>query len=318
MNLRRGILLLTLITTPGTQATLNTLSIIESSLSPSCISWRVNGICYWLKCTLFGCTVLTSIRVSHFLPEAVVSVYNKPGDNPWTEMNLVSGTLGGIESAITSGLSGVTAGGGNETQKTPGKRRASLLFKYADAIGHPAAFTINNSIAGFSCENAAIPLMPYFLSTLDSLGWRTGIPESFYPEALVPGKRELGSTFSGNMVSPIYPRSGFVNQVDDAKAAAVVAQRVADIITRTGQIHVYLPLHRTKSDGDWTPEPVEEDTGEKNHKWQSLYPSQSKSCGVFPELKPSVDKAGAAVWALWQPYSCCKRRGQTFLGVSEF
>lgn len=320
MNLNRSLPVLTLmLTTAGSPATsLNTLSLIESSWSPSCISWRVNGICYWLKCTMFGCMVLSSTRVSHFLPEAVVSVYGKPGDNPWSEMKLVSGISGGIENAITSGIAGITAGGGNETQKAPGKRSSSLLFKYADAIGHPAALTVSNKIAGFSCENAATPLVPYFLSTLDSLAWRTGIPESFYPEALVPGKRELGSTFSGNMYSPVYPRSGFVNQSDDAKAAAVVAQRVADIITRTGQIHVYLPLHREKSDGDWTPGPVEENTGEKNHKWQPLYPNKSKSCAVFPDPEPATDKAGAAAWTLWQPYSCCKRRGQTFLGASEF
>ncbi len=98
--------------------------------------------------------------------------------------------------------------------------------------------------------------MPYFLSTLDSIAWRTGVPESLYPEALIPGRREIGSQASGNMWGNVYPRSGFVSQTDDDKASAVVAQRVADIITRTGQPHVYQVLkgpaatgtgHREKS-----------------------------------------------------------------------
>ena len=77
--------------------------------------------------------------------------------------------------------------------------------------------------------------MPYFLSTLDSAAWRTGVPESLYPEALVPGQREIGSQAAANMWGNVYPRSGFVSQTDDDKASAVVAQRVADIITRAGR-----------------------------------------------------------------------------------
>ncbi|HAN6590639.1 TPA: replicative DNA helicase, partial [Escherichia coli] len=47
-----------------------------------------------------------------------------------------------------------------------------------------------------------------------------------YPEALVPGKREIGSQAEENLWGSVYPRSGFVMQTDDDKAAAVVAQRV--------------------------------------------------------------------------------------------
>lgn len=56
-------------------AAVNTATLIAGSASPSCISWRVKGICYWLFCTPFGCTVKTSVKVEHFIPEAVISVY---------------------------------------------------------------------------------------------------------------------------------------------------------------------------------------------------------------------------------------------------
>ncbi len=95
--------------------------------------------------------------------------------------------------------------------------------------------------------------MPYLLSTLDAVMWRSGLPESFYPEALTPGLREIGSTTGGNMWGNVYPRSGFVTQVDDYKAAAVVAQRAADVVTRTGQIHVYQPMTASASPGYWPP-----------------------------------------------------------------
>ncbi|EKC7222316.1 TIGR03756 family integrating conjugative element protein, partial [Salmonella enterica] len=156
------------------EAAVNTASLIAGSASPSCISWRVKGICYWLFCTPFGCTVKTSVKVEHFIPEAVVSVYQDKGENPWTEMNMVSSVSGGVENAVSAGIAGLSAGGGQSTAKRPqgSESLLSTRFKYADAIGHPATSLIGGQIPGYSCKSAATPLVPYFLSTLDSLVWR--------------------------------------------------------------------------------------------------------------------------------------------------
>lgn len=303
---------------PAVNASLNSAQIIASAVSQSCISWRVSGICYWLFCTPFGCSVRTSVKVTHFIPEAVISSYNVPGGNPWQEMAFVSQAAGGLENTITSALSSLSAGGGNNEQKTPGQRKTNLHFKYADAIGHPATSLIGGSIPGYSCSSAATPLIPYFLSTLDSLVWRTGMPESLYPEALTPGQREVGSQTAGNMWGNVYPRSGFVTQVDDDKAGALVAQRVADIITRSGQPHVYQPLVGQHSAGYWPPDAVQENTGTQNHKWQRLSPQLSQSCAVFPDGDHTPATDANTAFALWQPYSCCQRRGQTFLYSTNF
>ncbi|ECI6770177.1 TIGR03756 family integrating conjugative element protein, partial [Salmonella enterica subsp. enterica] len=124
---------------PAAFAALNTAQIVASAVTQDCISWRVSGICYWLFCTAFGCTVKTSVKVTHFIPEAVVSTYVAPGGNPWTEMAFVSQTAGGLENVVTGALSGVTAGGANPADmKNPGQRKSNIRFKYADAIGHPA------------------------------------------------------------------------------------------------------------------------------------------------------------------------------------
>lgn len=300
-------------------ASLNTAQIVAGAISQSCISWRVSGICYWLHCSWSGCRVRTSVKVSHFIPEAVVSTYTAPGGNPWREMALVSQASGGVENTISSGIAGLSAGGGNPADmKSPGQRKSAIRFKYADALGHPATLLIGGSIPGYSCESAATPLKPYFLSTLDSLAWRTGMPESLYPEAMIPGRRELGNQRNADMWGNIYPRSGFVSQTDDDKAAALVAQRVADIITRTGEPHVYQSLKGRKKDGYWPPDAVEENTGTRNHKWQRLTPSVSSSCAVFPDGSHAAPEDGNAAFALWRPYSCCKKRGQKFLGSTNF
>lgn len=313
-----GALLLGCSLVPVAEASLSTATLVASAASPSCISWRISGICYWLKCGWGGCRIRTSVRVSHFIPQAVVSAYHAPGENPWREMSLVSGAAGGIENAVTGVLSGVSAGGGNSEQKFEAKRKTALHFFYADAIGHRATTLIGGSIPGYSCDSAATPLFPYYLSTLDSVPWRLGVPEMAYPEAIIPGKREIGGQSRGNMWGNLYPRSGFVNQQDGDKAAAVVAQRVADIMTRTGQAHTYVPLKGNRRDGYWPPDAVTENTGTKNHKWQRLSPGLKNSCAVFPDEGGAQAQDGNYAWALWQPYSCCKRMGQKFLYSTTF
>lgn len=314
----RRLALSTLLVCTGSMANLNTVSLMSSAASLDCINWRISGICYWLFCTPFGCSVKTSLKVTHFIPETVVSAYLNPGENPWFEMSAVSAVVEGADGSLLPGASDVITGGGRQEMKAPGMRKQNLHFYYSDAYGHPATNLIGGMISGYSCDSSATPFMPYFVSALDTLVWRTGVPESFYPEALISGQREIGSTISGNMWGNVYPRSGFVTQTDSYKSAAVVVQRVADIITQQGQLHVYSPLVGQQSPGYWPPDPVKENTGTKNHKWQRLSPQLSQSCAVFPDTGAQIAQDGNYAWALWQPYSCCKRRGQTFLYSIDF
>lgn len=69
---------------------LTTPTIIASVTSLQCLEYRVVGICYWLLCTPFGCTVRTSPKVRHLIPELVVSSYADTGGNPWSEMSALS------------------------------------------------------------------------------------------------------------------------------------------------------------------------------------------------------------------------------------
>ncbi|ENM7339896.1 TraU family protein, partial [Escherichia coli] len=82
--------------------------------------------------------------------------------------------------------------------------------------------------------------------------------------------------------------------------------------------HVYQSLKGRKKDGYWPPDAVEENTGTRNHKWQRLTPSVSSSCAVFPDGSHAAPEDGNAAFALWRPYSCCKKRGQKFLGSTNF
>src|SRR5258708_39001713 len=79
-----------LLGTAASTFALNPVAIVSSALSPDCLSYRVAGVCYWLYCTTFGCSVRTSAKVRHYVPDAVVSSYSNTGANPWTEVALMS------------------------------------------------------------------------------------------------------------------------------------------------------------------------------------------------------------------------------------
>lgn len=284
---------------PTSFVNLNTATIMASSASPSCLEYRIVGTCFWLYCTHFGCTIRTSMKVHHFIPELVVSSYNHDGQHPWDEMNL-------LDHGINGGK-----------YESPTKRYDQVTFKNADAIGHPqGAISQMLSGMGYYCKTQTTPFMPYFLSSLDFFAWRLGLPEVFYPEAFTFGMREVKA--NGDVWGNIYPRSGSLTQVHDYKASAVIAQRVADIVSRTGQIHIYQSAAKEQEPGNWYPKPVKEGNI-YNHKWQMLYPQMSQSCAIFPNgeatdtYSSQLSKQGNYAWALWRPYSCCKRRGQTFL-----
>jgi hypothetical protein len=59
-----------------------------------------------------------------------------------------------------------------------------------------------------------------------------------YPQAWVPGLGEIGSGYTqtwGNL----YPRTGEIIQSHPVKASAVLAERVASIIYKEAQPHIY-------------------------------------------------------------------------------
>ena len=286
---------------------LNTAAIVGSVASPDCLEYRVVGICYWLYCTWSGCTVRTSVKVRHYVPDAVVSSYSNTGENPWVEVRPMS-------------MPNPTAVAGGDGTTNQSHENNLAKFKNADVIGHPGAAVFNQFAAasGYFCQGAGTAFMPYLLSTLDTLAWRYNVPEMVYPEALIPGLREVGARTTLNLWGNVYPRGGFLHQTDDHKAGAVVAQRAGDVVTRFGQVHVYQPLLAISQPGYWPAGALLEGNASTG-KWQELTPVLSSSCTVFPRSGFLTQaQQGDYAWALWRPYACCARRGQVFLGSVDF
>ena len=298
--------------------TITTADIVGAiTLDRSCLNYCITGVCVWLRCSIYECSIETSIRVAHYNPDLVVSVYDEPGDNPWQEMESLFGSLdSGIVSGIVSTFHGAFVGGGHRTEGGNPATDQSLRFKEVTAIGHPFS-SVSDFIGntGYYCPSEAESFNPYLLSSLDALTWRLGLPEMLYLQNLLPGRRVVGDGIQQQW-GPVWPRTGFINQKDDAKAAAVVAQRAGNIVTQTRQPHIYNALDGNGYNRTWLPgELVENDPG--TGVWQMLAPEVDEQCYAFGEndvLSTSWSQGRHSednryAFTLWRPYECCEAKG---------
>jgi integrating conjugative element protein (TIGR03756 family) len=290
----------------------------------SCLQWVPVGVCFWMTCTPYGCTIHTSIKVRHNAPDLAISTYHDPALHPWKDWGR---QVAKASQAVLRGLlvqpNVDSAGTRSQEQRTDKNTR----FRDADAIGHPSIQAgLGSSGASFLCRQSVSAFRPYLLSPLDGWVWRNYLPvESLYLASWIPGLREIGE-FPLNTWGGVYPRTGWAVQQHDVKNSAVLSQRIGDIVTRSGEPHVYIDApHDTMVDRGsqmvWNPPSLVERqplTGQ----FQMQYPIPSPECIVFGDndaLKPASYGDGKTtaesgyVWALWRPYRCCRRAGHIFL-----
>ena len=312
-----------------TVVNVGTITANTAAALPSCLRPMPVGVCLWLACSLDDCQVYATVKIGHRNPDLVVSAANGLGNNPWTEANLAYAPIeaAGASIAVSAsggtligGLGGVETGSNSAPSKNQGYgRKSNVSYREAQAVGHPWA-------GGLYCPSSATFFKPYYLSGLDAVGWRWQLPELVYPQAWVPGLREIGA-WPANTWGPVYPRSGWVAQAEEPKAAAVAAQRAADIVTRSGQPHLYQYLESggvsvgVNRAGNvmltWEPAALLEGN-DKTGDWQMLAPNFGIQCGAFGTNDTlavtgwgggNLATDGNYAWALWRPYACCEVKG---------
>ncbi len=282
--------------------TVTSTDILSASANADCLDYRAVGGCLWLRCTVAaGCETETSVKYRHYVPDAVVTAYPTAGRSPWTDMRALDGDRDG----------GTYAKGARARAST------GLRFKLAQAAGSPGMAWIEalDTVATV-CDPTARVYEPYYVAGIDPLWRRPALQAPLTLRHAVRAVRAAGP--AGSLWGPVYPRTGFVQQTHDYKAAAVVAQRVADIVTRANQPHVYRRIPDGGGSGQWPPGPVVEGDA-ATHRWQPLAPAPGR-CAAFAASAPqagtvdplgrSVSAGGAYAWNLWRPYRCCARRGQ--------
>lgn len=169
----------------------------------------------------------------------------------------------------------------------------------------------SDSSSALFCPGIAAPFGLYFHSLLDGWTWRGLLPaEMLYPQSWIPGLAEVGN-FPDNTWGGVYPREGSLTQTHPVKASAVLAQRVASILTQRSQPHIYKFLARSTGGFRYF------DPG-TDVLWQRLYPQPEKSCAAFGANDSlslaswgdgRTTAAEGYIWNLWRRTECCQRLG---------
>ncbi len=326
--------------------TLSTGEIIAKSQSQTCLEWQISGACIWLKCSIFGCRIVTTPRISHRLPDFVVAAYPHQGDSPWP-----TGLVGRDDHkgpALDTISGGAITGVGTSILL-----RDELKFNEVDVIGGPATQLLKFN--RFLCRSDSRPLFPYFRSLHDAGLWRSGRADLARRESHKAGLREIGSWPEYTWGS-VFPRIGFVIQSHAGKAAAVASQRAIDIVfeehatqhsaaagnLRAERVTRGDPTATTarechQSGGQWQTAPhlqnasqcVQQewhqwlpDANEQTDRWQMLLPHYSNRCETFGEqpewIHPGVAPSGRYLWNYWAKYKCCVKAGGILLQHFEF
>lgn len=263
----------------------STVDLSKTIISNDCLDYCIDGACFWLQCSWWGCIIKVTPHIKHNLPDFVVSSYDRPGENPFTEIKMLD---------YQSGIDGGDI-------STRAKANDNLKFKEASVIGNPVAYALGKQ--KYFCESDVQPMMPYYLSTIDNKAWRSGISEMLYPSTYIPGMNEVGSFLTS--WGSLYPRHGFLHQSNDYKTASVIAERALDIVSNGG-LHIY---HSPPSNASFKPQ----------GKWQMVSPKKENSCKKFgyESHQTTLDKKdddGQYAWTAWRQYNCCISRSGYFIG----
>ena len=334
-----------LATTPLKAEEFNVSDLAGASLSWDCLDWKIDGVCVFLKCGIFGCRIVTTPRISHRLPDLVVQSYANTGAAPWQEWQPLAKAIAQAASSTLQGTFGTELTGGAGSGTGPHRYTDTLQFYENDIVGNPVAKILQ--VGNFLCRSDVSPMKPYFVSVADALVWRSGIGELKRKESVTPGMREIGKGAESTW-GPVYPRTGFVIQTDPSRAAAVAAIRGTDIVTKDSSGHIAKgyksaasvrnvkrgnssatnPVACRDSGGAWTErrgDPTcvprtwrqwREDSSETDDNWQIVTPESSKQCKAFGgnESPSEVAPDGAYAWQYWVRYRCCMKSG-SFLGA---
>ncbi len=274
-----------------------------------CIDWKVVGVCFWLKCKLFSCSIEESIKYGHFIPDLVVSSYSGP-DGPWTE-------TAELNNAPNAGMTMPSAKGDNG-------KETYLNFKNVDIVVNPGIIGWNaiGDTDYFCNSQSTIPVFPHFVSGYDP-NWNDPGLERLYPQSIfgypqIKAKRVGGLSLGifNPYWAPVYPRCGWGIHPLDPINGAVAAFRASHILTNSTSLHVRVPISGDCGNRCWEPGPVKENDASEN-KFQMVFPvveDSGKAIGgdtSWANGKAIIEQG--YIWNLWRRYKCCDKKGQFFL-----
>lgn len=313
---------------PSSQEKINTLQIAAAEMKHRIkyTNYHVIGTCIWIK-EGYPPRAYTTLEVSEYKPDLVVTVYNQYGDDPWREASLLDTTLESVNRGVDSAVTGYPIGEGNSATSMAHMSYSNLRSKLVDVIGSPL-----NTLALVlpQLNSDTTPLFRYYQSDRDTLG-RIGIAEALRPETYNPFGQPIGENMLNHWAFE-FPRDMKVNVDNDFKAGIVVALRAADIVTNKNTFHTLVKSTQDSCGENCAVSSVKENTvakldtktgtfeesqfNEKNPPeslWQEVYPDNKaiqpgqndalilSTLGSEEEIKTD----GNLVFVVWRHYEGC-------------
>lgn len=282
---------------------------------PNCMHYKVEGVCFWRD--HWG-LITSTLYVDQYLPDVIVSVFDKPGDNPWLEMNDTIDQVGKVaeEKIVETASGGDRVGYGQHSMAD--NHEQSVYFKEAEVIGNPALAVLDHWVF---ISSTATPLLPYFQSMVDAVMWRGFTPEAM-PEKVAAMAQDMVRRIG---VFPItwggaFPIEGSINAENDAKAAAVIAQRAVNMLSLTVPLHIYKKLSNDCG-SVCNADPFHEN--DEHTQFQRIYPDPETSCSIFGKTLNYgdglyKDTHGAYTWIVWRHYHGCVQGEGKYIGRTNY
>lgn len=249
-------------------------------------------------------SINTTWEIAHYQPDIIVAVYNQPGEIPWVEMRQKHEFT--LKRILANAFPGQPIGGGHLSTQAG---RTEVFFKEAAAYGCPESLAFKVA-KPFLCARANVPESIHFHSESDHAAWRLGTTSINHEPFL--GKVGMQQTWG-----TLLPTTGFVVSASPPWAGASIASRVAYLVTGGEDRLITIP-HRINPIPKKCPGSGCESFvmgGDKLDAafWQAIYPTQTKTCGVFGDggaidtaLFLSHPPEEGLLLALWRCYRCCE------------
>jgi integrating conjugative element protein (TIGR03756 family) len=299
---------------------INTAEIVlkTSVAAPKCLKYKVQGVCYWTKPGLIP-TVATTLKVRHYLPEAVVSVYTRKSKNPWIEMRVLESGASSVSDKLFSTLTSARIGDGSIRGANQGLDNIHLFE--ASVIGNPLGAGLMKYFPTLLLHKAkSEPFVPYYSSILDAISWRSPEVEVANWWRVLDPKYSISPDGHSSWGS-IYPRSGFVEHWNKNKASAVLAMRAFSIATTPAWTHVHQNIE-SNSCGEKCTTPGEA-KHDKKTLFQMIHPKTDSECHLLAdEPDPEWTKEGkeqqSFSWVVWREYEGCISYPGKYIGSMNF
>lgn len=270
--------------------------------------YRILGACQWVN----GLKTSTGQFSEQFLPDLVVTVSNKPGDNPWVEAGIAYENAAALKTyqMIFSKAMGFAFDVADTTNQVSAQHLNEERSRIVHVIGSPSNLY---RLPKISHKPETTFGKPYYSSHADAVMDRTEAAEIAYmgthPNLLVGHEIGTALDYWGHES----PRLMRVTQPSRFRASVVAAMHAADIVTNQPGLHVAQYTQNTCGKKCVVANVVY-DPQQKNIIWQEVYPkNRTFKPGEPQDFGVADDEAGNGnyVFVVWRKYrGCVQQKGR--------